>query len=421
MEADDGLEEEGPFSRWVPPDDRLWRHPSEFELTRARFGGDDAHHVGSGSNPIATALSNAVTRTWTVAIVAGIVGALAASGVVMATGAFNQTRSMIVDPTLVSEPTPETPAGATAVDWNTVDDRVAPSVVAINATSPSGPSAASGVMFVRGAHDAYVITDASAVVNANSIQVSFLSGVQENGKVVGSDPMTGLALIAVPNDQPYFPTVGTVANLDDADPVLAVGARTAPGGSVFSGAVSAEDREVSVTGGATLQNLIAVSNGPPIPVPAAGGPLVDQNGRVVGITVSLTPVDTADQDLTFAVPVDVAESVAQQLLAGDCCSHPWLGVANSVTVPTVVAHQLGLIGGVSVGDVTPDSPASRLGLGQKRHHHRLQRPARHLDRRPHRGPGPVRPGHDGSHLVPPGRQAGRGHGDREQPAGRGPR
>jgi S1-C subfamily serine protease len=299
-----------------------------------------------------------------VAIIAGIVGALAASGVVIATGAFDQTRSLIVDPTLVSEPTSATESGASTIDWNGVYNKVAPSVVAIDVATPSGPAAASGVLFVRGTRYAYIITDASAVANANSIEVSFLSGAQQVAKVVGSDPMTGLALLAINNVEPYFPSVGSVADLQDADPVLAVGAHTAPGGSVFSGAVSAEDREVSLTGGSTMQNLIAVSSGPPIPAPAAGGPLVDRAGRVVGITVSLDPVDQADQELTFAVPVDLAESVAQQLLAGDCCSHPWLGVANGVTVPAIVAHSLGLTGGVTVGDVSPGSPASRLGMTQ---------------------------------------------------------
>jgi putative serine protease PepD len=284
--------------------------------------------------------------------------------VVIATGAFDQTRSLIVNPTLVSEPTPATESSASSVDWNGVDEKVAPSVVAIAVDTPSGPAAASGVLFVRGSRYAYVVTDASAVANASSIEVSFLSGAQQYGKVVGSDPMTGLALIAVNNVEPYFPSVGSVADLHDADPVLAVGARTAPGGSVFSGAISAEDREVSLTGGSTMQNLIAVSSSPPIPAPAAGGPLVDQDGRVVGITVSLDPIDQADQNLTFAVPVDLAESVAQQLLAGDCCSHPWLGVTNGVTIPAAVAHSLGLAGGVAVGDVTPGSPASRLGLAQ---------------------------------------------------------
>jgi S1-C subfamily serine protease len=309
-------------------------------------------------------MSNALARTWTVAIIAGIVGAMAASGVGMLTGAFEQSRSMVVDPTLVSEPTQSPVSSAASIDWNGVDQNVAPSVVAIGVSTPSGPASASGVMLERYGQDAYVVTDSAVVAQGGSVQVSFLSGGQTSGRVIGADPGSGLALIAVSNLAPYFPTVGTVADVRDADPVLAVGARTSTGGSVFSGSVSGEDREVTLTGGSTMQNLIAVSSSPPLTASAAGGPLVDQSGRVVGITLNLNPVDTADQNLTFAVPIDVARSVVQQLLAGDCCTHPWLGVSDGVTVPTVVAHQLGLTGGVSVGDVSPDSPASRMGVAQ---------------------------------------------------------
>src|SRR5439155_17079435 len=129
----------------------------------------------------------------------------------------------------------------------------------------------------------------------------------------------------------------------------------------FQGSVTAEDRAVDVTGGTTMQGLIGVS-GPPLPSGAAGGPLVDDQGRVVGVTLNLSPVNAADQDLTYAVPVDVAMHVVQQMLAGNALTHPWLGVTSASDITTAVAAQYGLPGGAQVEQVAPGSPASQLGL-----------------------------------------------------------
>ena len=115
---------------------------------------------------------------------------------------------------------------------------------------------------------------------------------------------------------------------------------------MFPGSISAEDLQVDATGGTVIQNLIAVSGPPALPSTAAGGPLLDDRGHVVGITLSVDPTDATDAGLLFAVPVDVAEHVAQQLLAHKPVTHPWLGVTNaSRTRPSAVAHQFGLAGG----------------------------------------------------------------------------
>jgi serine protease Do len=120
--------------------------------------------------------------------------------------------------------------------------------------------------------------------------------------------------------------------------------------------------EVNATGGSVIQNLIAVSGPAAMPSTAAGGPLLDEQGNVVGITVSLDPTDAADAGLLFAVPVDVAEHIAEQWLAHKTVTHPWLGVTGVVDTSPSVAQQFGLSGGASVGQVWPGSPASRLGL-----------------------------------------------------------
>jgi serine protease Do len=136
----------------------------------------------------------------------------------------------------------------------------------------------------------------------------------------------------------------------------------APGGSTFSGLVAAEDQEVALTGGNVMENMIAVS-GADLPASAAGGPLVDQNGRVIGVTVNISPTENTDQGFTFAVPIDVAEHVTAALLSHAHVTHPWLGVSNLADLSSSVAQQYGLQGGAQVLSVTPNTPAARLGLG----------------------------------------------------------
>ncbi len=283
----------------------------------------------------------------------------------MITGAFEQ-QSVVVHSVAPTAPTVTlASASSNGVDWSGVDDAVAPSVVGIQVTTASGPASGSGVLFQQGAGDeSYVVTDSSLVAGASGISVSLVSGQEYRGRVVGSDPVSGLAVMAVAIPYLYqdFPVLGSVADLHLANPVLAVGARANAPASVFSGSVTAEDREVDVTGGSTMENLIAVSGSSPLPSTEAGGPLVDQLGRVVGITVSLDPTNSSDQGLLFAVPVDVAVHVSQQLLAGTRVTHPWVGIVDADDVTSTVANQYSVSGAAQVGQVSPGSPAGRMGL-----------------------------------------------------------
>jgi putative serine protease PepD len=292
---------------------------------------------------------------------------MAASGVGFVTGAFAHPNTIIRSVLSTSPAVTLATAGGPGVDWTEVDKAVAPSVVALNVSSSDGPETGSGLLLINGSNHAYVVTDRSLIGAATDaddlgpIDVTFISGKQTRGRLVGQDPLSGLAVIAVPNVQDTYPTLGSVSELSVANPVLAIGAQSLQGGSVFAGSVTAENREVDVTDGGSVENMIAVS-GTPVPAPVAGGPLVDQFGRVVGLTVDLDPTEATDQNLTFAVPVDEVEHVAQQLVAGEKVTHPWLGLYDSVDVSSGVAHQDGLIGGALAVGVTPNSPASHIGL-----------------------------------------------------------
>lgn len=365
----DGNEDDGPFYAWLPPEDRLWRHPSEALRSPgpAPFpepGDPDQRPAGAAAGG-----RGGMARTATVAVVAGLVGALGASAVGVASGWWDHQTTIVRSVSPADPGVSLDEAAAGPVNWSAVEESVAASVVTVSVSGPAGPQQGSGlVILATDGRSAFVVTDRSlfapyrATGESGSVTVTFLSGAEYKGRLIGEDSLSGLALLQVSDPNRDVPAAaGSVAGVREAEPVLAVGARTLDGGSLSTGSVSGEDRTVSLTDGTDMDSLIAVTM-PPMTPQATGGPLLDQYGRVVGITVHLDPVDTTDQAVTFAVPIDEVTRVATQLIDHGRVSHAWLGITNSEDVPSTMAHQLGLTGGVEAGQVTPGSPAAAAGI-----------------------------------------------------------
>ena len=369
VEPDEGMDDENSYRAWLPPEDRLWRHPSEAANEpnpRDARNDDRDSTVERPSVPrnLGRWFHNPWARTGAVAVVAGIVGALVVSAVGVLAGAFEQQTTVVRSAVPTAPSLTLVSTAGNGLNWSGVDDAVAPSVVDVQVTTASGPVSGSGLLFEPGIGKSYVLTDSSLVAGASDIQVAVMGNQQYSGKVVGSDSLSGLAVLAVvmPTWPPTFLQVGSAADLKLGDPVMAVGAGADAPASVFTGWVGAEDREVNVTTGPPIENLIAVSGSSQLARTAVGGPLVDQSGQVVGITVSLNPANGSAQDLFYAMPIDVALHVAQQMLAGSRVTNPWLGVANADTIASAVANQYDVSGGIQVGQVQPGSPAGRMGL-----------------------------------------------------------
>ena len=351
MDFDDVPDEEGPVFAWLPPEDRLWRHPSE---------------VGTPARPAPPARSGG--RTWTVALVAGLVGALLASGVGLASGSFSERT--VVEPVA----TPQSPstvavdlssAGATtpavSASWQSIADAVAPALVAITVYGSAGRQVVSGVVVGSGRQRSYVMTAADALSGATSLQISFDNGTAAAGHVVGTDPVSGIGVVWVGASARMLPTYGSVSQVRDSDLVLAVGARSAGSPSVSApAALTSLDSQVTSMGG-QYSSMMAFS-GATVPDAAAGGALVDAAGAVVGINTDVTSVDPAQQNLSWAVPIDTALRDADALIAGHRPVDTSIGVAGANDLSTVTAHQLGLLGGAQIGAVSPGSPAARAGL-----------------------------------------------------------
>lgn len=353
VEADDAPEDEGPLLPWVEPDDRLWRHPSEIGAA-----------LPARPAPPVPGPRSSGTRTWSVAVVAGVVGAIIASGIGVAAGNF-QRRTTLVQPVTRMMMTPTSMSLASGSpsmpNWPAVADSIAPSVVSITTSGSSGNQTGSGVLYTSIGDTSYILT-AARLIGDGRIQVTFDDSESQYARLVGIDPQTGVGLVSVRGTPRIFPPFSYESNLQVAEPVLGVGAHSSmsDGSAVTSGSISAFDVALNVGDNATMEDLVAVNTSGA--AANAGGPLVDARGAVFGIEAVVDSPDSSSAGKTYAIPMDVAGHLASEMLAGQPLTHPWLGTVDSTDPSTATVRQLRLSGGAQVTEVTPGSPARQAGL-----------------------------------------------------------
>jgi putative serine protease PepD len=215
--------------------------------------------------------------------------------------------------------------------------------------------------------DGYIVTNDHVVASADAISVTI--GVDTlPATVVGRDPSSDLAVLKV--DRAGLPAieVGSSADLRVGQPVVAIGSPFGLDQSLTTGVVSAlgrtsymESAEAQLTAYTSLiQTDAAINPG------NSGGALTDAEGRLIGInTLIQTGSEYVAQSagVGFAIPVDYAISVADDLIETGRAEHPYLGV-SSMTISEQIAawYQLPVDAGVLVDSVAPDSPAESAGL-----------------------------------------------------------
>ena len=209
--------------------------------------------------------------------------------------------------------------------------------------------------------DGYLLTSADLVAHSVAVVVILGDGTPRNGRVVGADPLTDVAVVQVDADGLATAVLGSVEDLAVGQPTLIVGSGGGTGGdpAVTSGIVSALGRSLPATdaGAPTRHDLIQTDA--PLDPSATGGALVDRRGAVVGITTD-PPDDTAG-GLSFAIPIDTARAVADEIILTGTAHHAWLGIEGS-DVEARRADDLQLAGGAQVATVAEGSPADVAGL-----------------------------------------------------------
>jgi serine protease Do len=212
----------------------------------------------------------------------------------------------------------------------------------------------SGVIIDNQGH---ILTNEHVVADADEINVTLVSGRKYSGRVVGKDHATDVALVKVSGEGLPVAPLGSSERLMPGQWAIAIGNPYGFQHTVTVGVVSNTGRPVRV-GDRSYEKLIqtdaAINPG------NSGGPLVDGKGQVIGIN---TMVLADAQGIGFAIPIDLARSLAQELIRSGKIKRPWTGMFVRPVTPEIAAY-LGLrrAEGVIVDHVAPDSPARAAGI-----------------------------------------------------------
>ena len=224
---------------------------------------------------------------------------------------------------------------------------------------PSGSHKQQGVGsgFIM-SQDGYILTNNHVVEDADQIKVKLANGKEYDGKVVGRDPKTDLALVKIdgaPDLQPL--RLGNSEDLKVGSWVVAIGSPFGLEQTVTAGIVSAKGR---VIGSGPYDNFIQTDAS--INPGNSGGPLINMKGEVIGIN---TAIIASGQGIGFAIPINMAKDIAPQLQDKGHVTRGWLGVSIQEMTPEL-AKSMGLKEkkGALVAQVVTGSPAEKAGIEQ---------------------------------------------------------
>ena len=214
--------------------------------------------------------------------------------------------------------------------------------------------------------EGHILTNAHVVDGAQgTIYVSFSNNEKVEATVVGVDNATDVAVLKVdvPASALDVMPLGTSKDLPVGAPVVAIGNPFGQDRTVTSGIISAVARQIQAPNGFAINGAIqtdaAINHG------NSGGPLLDMQGRVIGINSQIDTGGTGDGNvgIGFAIPIDLVKQVASQLMNGGKVQHPWLGVQLTDVNPTLASQaKVGSDHGAMIANVTQGSPAEKAGL-----------------------------------------------------------
>ncbi|MHB0977178.1 MAG: S1C family serine protease [Candidatus Aquicultorales bacterium] len=215
----------------------------------------------------------------------------------------------------------------------------------------------SGVVFRA---DGYIITNAHVIQDPDNTFVDFLDGSEIKARVIGTDTFSDIAIIKVERDNLPLPRYGNSDDVRAGQTAIAIGNPFGLENTVTEGIVSATRR--SIPGGApSLTNMIQTDAG--ISPGNSGGALVNKDSQVIGITTAFIPPQTGAVSLGFAVPVDVARRVGNQLIDNGRATHAFLGLSpDSLTVEQARQLNVPVNQGAVASEVVEGGPAADAGL-----------------------------------------------------------
>ncbi len=258
-----------------------------------------------------------------------------------------------------SVPAASLPAGSV----EQVAAKVVPSVVKLETDMGKASEEGSGIIL---SSDGLILTNnhvVEAAKGAGDTTITFADGRTTKFTVVGTDPSSDIAVVKADNVSDLTPiTIGSSANLKVGQDVVAIGSPLGLEGTVTTGIISALNRPVAAGGDIKNQNTVldAIQTDAAINPGNSGGALVNMNGELVGVNSAIATLggDSADAQsgsigLGFAIPIDQAKRIADELIQSGSASHASLGVQVGNDTAT---H------GAKIVEVTSGGAAAAAGL-----------------------------------------------------------
>jgi putative serine protease PepD len=358
-DADRGDPEFDRIRGWLPPDDRLWRHPSE-------MGG-----AGSARPTVTSTVDRGRSGQWVASTAAVcVVGALLVGGLLMANTGASPTSSPHTTATTTADevvsPTTEQGAGdsITREQMAQTVSTIGPSMVALTVTVAGRSIHSTGVTVESGG---LVVALASAVAGATSITTVDPDGRRTSAAVLASDQNSNLAVLRVNSDLPVA-QFSDDADMKPGDATVAVAPepRANQGGvtdAVYAGTVRSSGTAVDAD--ATTSAMSATAVNAPLGAGDAGCAMINHAGAVTGIMDTTTTMK--GRRVSVFLPADLVVGVATQLIATGSVRHGWLGVdasdlSASTSPPGATTASTAATGGALVDTVQPDGAAARAGI-----------------------------------------------------------
>ena len=336
MEFVEPEDEPQPYHSLLPPDDRVWRHPSEVGVNR----------------------QTPRRQLWAVGIVSAAVASVLSTGLAVVAGTLlsRDSPAGTLRSTVLPSPVVTTKDGV--VD---IAHRVRSAIVQLK-VEKGRTGSGSGVIFRS---DGHILTNAHVVEGGTSVTAVLSNGREVAARVVGADAASDTAVVKI-DEGPYdVAQLGTTADLKVGQQAVAIGSPLGLSGgpSVTVGVVSALHRTVRTRNGS--QPLVdMIQTDAPIAAGSSGGALLDANGYVIGVTTAVAITDTGNEGFGFAIPIDAARSAGEQLIATGKVTNVWMGV-ECTDLDRATAVDLNVAGGTMVDKVRADSPAEHAGLAAR--------------------------------------------------------
>lgn len=334
--------DEAAFGRPLPPDDRIWRHPSEVggivQAARRRREITNGKLIGF-------------------ALTASLLGSVVTVGALAAGGAFDRTVVERSEVRTVASTTPPAALLAEGAKWPQVVQTLAPSVARLEGHTQSSTTAGTAVAFRDTADGTYFVTSLDLVENMERVTLVLAGERNRKATVIGTDPYTNLALVLVPDE--HIPTLlmqEVLPQPGDEGVILGAPPSGPPSPTVAKALVgSVANRQTHPGSGVAVENLLRIDAN--IAADAKGGALIASNGSAMAVVVLMQADETGVERFGYALPARAVVSTADSMIRTGFPTRAWLGIFGK-DLSAAEAQTIGLASGAALTNVALNGPAA---------------------------------------------------------------